>query len=133
MATHRACKLLRVSAYPEKIRQHFADPRNTGALEEPSGRGRAENAGCGDVLQIDVRIEDERVVGIVFQARACSAVIATASLTTEAAKGELVADVRKLDVDGIVEDAGGVPRSKAHAPRVVARALGAALDDAATA
>ena len=126
----RPCKLVCVSVYPEKIRQHYTAPRNVGAMEVPHGRGRAENRGCGDVLQLDVEIDDGTLVGIVFQARACSAVVALASLTTEAAKGKPVEEVRALDIEALALDAGGLPRSKAHAPRVVRRALDDALDDA---
>jgi nitrogen fixation NifU-like protein len=117
-----------VSAYPEKIRRHFSEPHNVGAIEVPSGRGRAENLGCGDVLQIDVDVDAGVVVGIAFQARACSAVIALASIATDAAKGLSVEHVRALDVEAMAKDAGGLPRSKAHAPKVVERALNAALD-----
>ncbi len=119
-------------AYPEKIRQHYTQPRNVGAIKFPSGRGRAENRGCGDVLQVDVEVDASGVVvRILFLARACSAVIAMASIVTEVATGLSVDEVRALDVERMAEDAGGLPRSKAHATRVVKRALTDALQKAA--
>jgi len=120
-----------MSGYSETMRKHFREPRNVGSLEHPDGFGRAENIACGDVLEISFRLEGERVARACFRAQACSAVIATASLATEAVTGMSTAEAAALDVDLLVERAGGVPPSKRHAPRVVERALRAALDDAA--
>lgn len=117
--------------YPEIIADHFKQPRNNGSLEVASGRGRSENAACGDVLQIDLLIHAGVLSTYRFQAKACSAVIACASMLGEAIQGKPVAWAREFDVEHLMDAAGGLPRSKAHAPRVVARALEAALAEAA--
>jgi nitrogen fixation protein NifU and related proteins len=108
---------------------HFRSPRNTGVLGPPARHGRAENRACGDVLDLYVLLDGERVVELRFQARACSSVIAAASLATEALRGKSVAEARLLDVRALVDAAGGVPRQKSHAPDVIARALAEALAD----
>lgn len=120
-----------VSGYPEAIRKHFLEPRNAGEIPDASGVGEARNAACGDVLKLFLAVDREgRVERATFQARACSAVIAVASMTTEALVGSDVAAARALDVDALTREAGGLPTHKAHAPRVVRRALDAALDAA---
>ena len=118
-------------SYSDVIRKHFLDPRNVGELADADGVGEAGNAACGDELRVFIRVNTAGALdGISFQAKACSAVIAVASMTTEALEGATTAQARALDVDALVEQAGGVPRHKAHAPRVVRRALDAALSAA---
>jgi nitrogen fixation NifU-like protein len=120
-------RLARVKALPEKLRAHLADPRNVGTIADASGSGRGENAACGDVLEITVAVEAGKVERILFQARACGAVIATASLVTDLVRGLSVEEARALDVETLVREAGGVPPGRSHAPRVVERALREAL------
>jgi nitrogen fixation NifU-like protein len=119
-----------VSKTPKTIRDHFLNPQNSGVLENPSGSAESRNEACGDVLRIDVEVIENVVTRIVFQARACSAVIGVASLITTAALKSNVADVQSLDIQSLIEAAGGVPPSKKHAGRVVRRALSDALEDA---
>jgi nitrogen fixation NifU-like protein len=123
----RASNLFGDVTAPKTIREHFCTPQNVGTLEEPTGSGEAGNEACGDVLRIDVEVSGGKVARIAFQARACSAVIGTASLVTETVRGRPVEEALTLDVTGLVDRAGGVPPSKRHAPRLVERALRAAL------
>jgi NifU-like protein len=113
----------------DRIREHFLAPRNAGAIEAPSGRGRAENRVCGDRLELTVRVEDGLIRAAGYEAEGCAAVRAAASLTTEAVLGKAPGEAASLDVARLVADAGGLPPTKAHAPRVVQRALREALAD----
>jgi NifU-like protein involved in Fe-S cluster formation len=106
---------------------HFFAPRNAGSLEPPRRVGRAENAACGDVLELHLRVEAERLAAARFQARGCSALIASASLVTQAVQGLTLAEARGLDLAGLVAAAGGLPPRGQHALAVVARALEQAL------
>ncbi len=118
-----------MSAYSEELRKHFLEPRNSGVIEDADGVGEARNSACGDVLYLYLSVgADGLLERTTFQAKACSAVIAVASMTTEVLSGMSVEQARALDIAQLVEQAGGLPRHKAHAPRVVARALELALD-----
>lgn len=99
-------------------------------MEDPDGRGRAENPACGDVLELTLRVAGGRVAEVRFRARACSAVVATASLVTEAALGLPLAEALALDPAQLVARAGGLPPGRTHAPGVVGRALALALEEA---
>jgi len=118
-----------MSALPPVLDEHFRNPRGAGALPGANARGRADNPACGDVLVLELRVERELVLAAGFQARSCSAVIACASLLCERLRepGTSVASARSLDVDALVLAAGGLPRQRAHAARVCARALAEAL------
>jgi len=109
------------------ILDHFRAPENSGSLDSPTGTGESRNEACGDLLQIDAEVVDGVVSRIVFQARACSAVIGVASLITSRAEGRSVAEILALDIATSVEEAGGVPPSKRHAIKMVERALRQAL------
>lgn len=119
-----------MKSFPEKIREHFLAPRNVGELEEATGRAEARNDACGDRLVVTARVAGGRVDGIAFRASACSAVIAVASLATEAARGLAPEAARRLDVGELVRAAGGLPPGKGHAVELVGRALRDALRDA---
>jgi nitrogen fixation NifU-like protein len=99
-------------------------------LAEPCWRGRAENAACGDVLELSFSLAGRRIDRAMFQARGCSAVIASASLATEALVGRSLREALELDFAGLIEAAGGLAPRRAHAARVVQRAVREAVSGA---
>lgn len=116
-----------MSPWEGPIRDHFVSPRNVG--EVPGGaRGRGTSPPCGDELDLWLGIRDGRLGPVRFRARACSAVIAAASLATEALEGRTPAEARRLDLGALLEEAGGLPPGRDHARGVVERALAQALD-----
>jgi nitrogen fixation NifU-like protein len=96
-------------------------------MASASASGRAENRVCGDRLELFLSVEEGRIAAASWEASGCAAVRAAASLTTEAVLGRTPEEALELDVEGEVERAGGLPPTKAHAPRVVQRALREAL------
>jgi len=121
-------KVARVNRYTESMRKHFLHPRNVGELVDAQAVGEAENSACGDRLKWFLRFTSEgRIDAVRFSAQACSAVIATASMVSEALSGLDVASARALDVDELVRSEGGLPPGRAHALEVVKRALASAL------
>ena len=112
-----------------RIRTHFLAPGHQGRPAGAQSSGQAENRVCGDVVQLFLEIDDQRLVRLGFEAQGCSAVRATASLVCEELEGGLIASAEALDVAELVRTAGGLPPTKSHAPRVVQRALAGALAD----
>lgn len=109
------------------LAQHLVAPRGAGIPEGASAAGRASNAACGDelVLHVGVGADGRLVAG--FQARACSATLAVASLVCERL-AQLDRDgARALDLDALVAGAGGLPPARRHALELARRALDAAL------
>lgn len=113
---------------PPVLRDHFDAPRHVGRLDPPALCGQAGNAACGDDLRIWVRFDGGRVADAAFQARACSAVIALASLVTERLHGLEIDAARDLDPGPLADEAGGLPGPRRHACRVVRRALDAVFE-----
>lgn len=113
---------------PPTLQDHFDRPRHVGRLAAPAVCGRGGNAACGDDLRLWIRVEADAVAEVAFQARACSAVIAVASLVVERLAGLELDAARRLDPKALTEAAGGLPGPRQHACRVVRRALEAALE-----
>ncbi len=112
---------------PPTLEDHFRSPRSGERLAVVSGRGRSENPACGDLLEIEVRVDGGRVEDAAFRAHGCSSVIAVASLVLEAIRGAAVDEVARFDTSAAVARAGGLPPTRAHAIAVVERALREAL------
>jgi len=112
------------------IRAHLRAPRNVGQLAEPCWRGHAENAACGDVLELCFSLAGDRIDQARFQARGCSGVIASASLATETLVGCSLREALELDWSVVIDAAGGLAPKRTHAARVVQRAVREAVSGA---
>ncbi len=108
---------------PAELQAHFDAPRNVGRLLVPALSGAAGNAACGDDLRVYAEIRSGCVARAAFQARACSAVIAVASLCIADLAGLPLERVASFDVAARVERAGGLGGPRTHAIAVVSRAL----------
>jgi len=114
------------------MRDHFEQPRNVGPLAGATARGEGRNPACGDLLELELRIDPGRAGTVLearFRAQSCSAVIACASLATERLRGLALEAAASLDLAAAVEEAGGLPPRSSHALAVVTRALHGALAD----
>lgn len=116
-----------VEALPPLLRRHFLDPRCAGPLEGAELRGSASNEACGDRLELGLWLAHGRIAKAAFQARGCSALIAAASVVCERLEGSTCADVRGVDLERWLHEAGGLPPRGAHAAGVVGRAWQAAV------
>jgi nitrogen fixation NifU-like protein len=78
----------------EVILDHYQNPRNHGRLSSPTLANRGNNPLCGDEVEISMRIEpsEERIGEIAFTGRGCSISQASASMMTEAVKGQTLSD-----------------------------------------
>ena len=121
----------RVEGLSEILRAHLREPRGAGAfLASEAGAvatGRAENPPCGDELLLHLRLGPDGRLEARFQAKACSAVLAVASLVCEGLAGRTQEAARDLDLAQLVADAGGLPPTRQHALGVATRALERAL------
>lgn len=105
---------------------HFKRPRGVGRLGDPTGRGEAENAGCGDLLTLEVRVEAERCAAIGFLAQGCSATVASASYVVERFTGRPLAEVASADAERILAEIGEESAASRHGMAMALRALRAA-------
>src|SRR5580700_502579 len=76
--------------YQELILDHSRSPKNFGELNDKTHHAHGNNPLCGDTIDVDVLIEDERILKITFRGDGCAIAKASASLMTESVKGHLV-------------------------------------------
>ena len=115
--------------YSKKVLEHFANPRNVGAVENPDGTGEVGNPVCGDVMKITIKVTDDRIEDIKFQTLGCGAAIATSSMITELAKGKTLEEAGRITRDDVAGELDGLPPVKMHCSNLAADALRAAIED----
>ena len=115
--------------YTEKVMDHFMNPRNMGSIDNPSGTGRVGNAKCGDIMQVELKIEDDIIKDAKFKTFGCGAAIATSSMATELVKGKSIYDALQVTNKAVMEALDGLPPVKVHCSLLAEEAIHAALWD----
>jgi nitrogen fixation NifU-like protein len=87
----------RLSAiYQELILDHYRRPRNKGELEAPDARATRKNPLCGDVIELMLAWDGDRLREVRFTGRGCSISQASASMMTGLVRGKTAAEVDAL-------------------------------------
>ncbi|MBN1814914.1 MAG: Fe-S cluster assembly scaffold protein NifU [Anaerolineae bacterium] len=115
--------------YTEKVIDHYQNPRNMGELDDPDGVGVVGNPTCGDMMQIQIKVQDERIEDVKFKTFGCGAAIATTSVATELIKGKTIAEALRVTNRDVMEVLGGLPPVKVHCSLLAEQAIRAAVDD----
>jgi nitrogen fixation NifU-like protein len=118
-------------AYSDKVNDHFNNPRNMGSLDkkrEDVGTGIVGAPECGDVMKLQIQVEDDRIVDAKFKTFGCGSAIASSSLATEWVKGMSVQEAQNLKNTDIVEEL-GLPPVKIHCSVLAEEAIKAAIED----
>ena len=118
-------------AYSEKVIDHYNNPRNVGSFkkdDEGVGTGIVGAPECGDVMKLQIKVENETIVDAKFKTFGCGSAIASSSLATEWLKGKSVAEAQKIKNTDIVEEL-NLPPVKIHCSVLAEDAIKAALGD----
>ena len=115
--------------YSEKVMDHFSNPRNVGEIENASGSGTVGNAKCGDIMKMDIQVENGVIVDVKFKTFGCGAAIATSSLATEMVKGKTIEEALQLTNKAVAEALDGLPPVKMHCSMLAEQAIHAAIED----
>lgn len=118
-------------AYGEKVIDHYQNPRNVGTLDKSKptvGTGLVGAPECGDVMRLQIEIEDGIIKDAKFKTFGCGSAIAASSLATEWLMGKSVDEAAKLDNMDIVEEL-SLPPVKIHCSVLAQDAVQAAIND----
>lgn len=93
--------------YRENILDHYRNPRNKGQLEDPTHTHEEDNPLCGDVIRIDLHVNDQDVIDEVrFDGHGCAISQASASMLTEMIEGKTLEEAKELSKEDILEALG---------------------------
>ncbi len=115
--------------YNDKVKEAFANPKNVGFIEDADGVGKVGNAACGDIMEISLKIKDDKIVDAKFRTFGCAAAIATSSTATEMVKGMTIDEALQLTNARVVEELEGLPPQKIHCSVLAEEAIKEAIED----
>ena len=118
-------------AYSEKILDHYENPRNVGKMDmtDPTvGTGMVGAPACGDVMKLQIKVEDDVITDAKFKTYGCGSAIASSSLLTEWVKGRTLDEVKNIKNTDIVEEL-NLPPVKIHCSVLAESAIKSAIKD----
>jgi nitrogen fixation NifU-like protein len=118
-------------AYSGKVIDHYTNPRNVGTLDKSDSRvgtGLVGAPECGDVMRLQIQVEDGVITDAKFKTFGCGSAIASSSLATEWIKGRSLEEALKIDNMEIVEEL-ALPPVKIHCSVLAEDAIKSAIED----
>ena len=118
-------------AYSEKVVDHYENPRNVGSFEKDDptiGTGMVGAPACGDVMKLQIKVQDGIITDAKFKTYGCGSAIASSSLVTEWVKGKTLDEAGKITNSRIAEEL-ALPPVKIHCSILAEDAIKAAVDD----
>ena len=118
-------------AYSEKVIDHYQNPKNVGTLDKSKsnvGTGLVGAPECGDVMRLQIEVEDNRIIDAKFKTFGCGSAIAASSLATEWLKGMTLEEAVKMDNMELVEEL-NLPPVKIHCSVLAEDAIKSAIND----
>jgi nitrogen fixation NifU-like protein len=118
-------------AYSEKVIDHYENPRNVGSFDKNDisvGTGMVGAPACGDVMKLQIKIEEGIIVDAKFKTYGCGSAIASSSLVTEWVKGKTLDEAQSIKNSQIAQEL-ALPPVKIHCSILAEDAIKAAVED----
>jgi nitrogen fixation NifU-like protein len=118
-------------AYSDKVLDHYENPRNVGSFEKDDptiGTGMVGAPACGDVMKLQIKVEDGIITDARFKTYGCGSAIASSSLVTEWVKGKTLEQAGSIKNSEIAEEL-ALPPVKIHCSILAEDAIKAAVND----
>ena len=116
-------------AYSDKVLDHYENPRNVGRFnkdDEDIGTGMVGAPACGDVMQLQIKVNDGIIEDARFKTYGCGSAIASSSLLTEWVKGKSLDEAGTIKNTEIAEEL-ALPPVKIHCSVLAEDAIKAAI------
>ena len=117
--------------YSDKVLDHYENPRNVGKMDREDtdvGTGMVGAPACGDVMQLQIRVEDGIIQDAKFKTYGCGSAIASSSLLTEWVKGKSLKDAGQITNTQLANEL-ALPPVKIHCSVLAEDAIKAAIED----
>ena len=118
-------------AYSKEVLDHYNNPRNVGKMDvndKNVGTGMVGAPACGDVMKLQIQVEDDIIQNAVFKCYGCGSAIASSSIITEMLKGMTLDDAEQIKNVEVVEQL-NLPPVKIHCSVLAEDSIKAAIKD----
>jgi nitrogen fixation NifU-like protein len=118
-------------SYSAQVVDHYENPRNVGKFDKTDptvGTGLVGAPACGDVLQLQIKVEHDIITDAKFKTYGCGSAIASSSLVSEWIKGKTLEEAGQIKNTQIAEEL-ALPPVKIHCSILAEDAIKAALAD----
>jgi nitrogen fixation NifU-like protein len=118
-------------AYSDKVLDHYENPRNVGSFDKNDpeiGTGMVGAPACGDVMKLQIKVENDIITDAKFKTYGCGSAIASSSLVTEWLKGRTLDQAQTIKNSEIAEEL-ALPPVKIHCSVLAEDAIKAAVAD----
>lgn len=118
-------------AYSDKVIDHYTNPKNVGTLDKSKpnvGTGLVGAPECGDVMRLQIEVENDIIVNAKFKTFGCGSAIASSSVATEWLKGKTLDEAVSIDNMDLVEEL-NLPPVKIHCSVLAEDAIKSAIND----
>jgi len=118
-------------SYSQKVLDHYENPRNVGSFDKTDadiGTGIVGAPACGDVMKLQIKVEEGIIIDAKFKTYGCGSAIASSSLVTEWVKGRTLDEAGKISNSQIAEEL-ALPPVKIHCSILAEDAIKAAVED----
>ena len=118
-----------MALYNEKVMDHFMNPHNVGEIENADGTGTYGSPVCGDMMQIQIKVDGEKITDARFKTFGCGSAIASSSMATSMIIGKTIEEALELTNKQIIDELGGLPPVKVHCSVLADKAIKNAIYD----
>ena len=118
-------------SYSAAVLDHYENPRNVGKMDDSDpnvGTGMVGAPACGDVMKLQIKVEDGIITDAKFKTYGCGSAIASSSLVTEWVKGKTLDQAAEIKNSEIAEEL-ALPPVKIHCSILAEDAIKAAVED----
>ena len=118
-----------MALYNDTVMENFLHPKNVGELENPDGTGVYGSPVCGDMMQIQIKVDNDIITDAKFKTFGCGSAIASSSMATSMIIGKTVEEALELTNKQIINELGGLPPVKIHCSVLADKAIKNAIYD----
>ncbi len=119
--------------YTKEVREHFLNPKNflknEKEIKDFNAYGKVGNMKCGDVMELWLKIKDDKILDARWRTFGCASAIASTSVMSEMIKGMTIRKALTLTAKDIMDKLKGLPAIKVHCSVLGDEALREAIKD----
>mgnify|MGYP006138563177 CR=1 FL=1 len=117
-------------AYSKEVLDHYDNPRNVGKWDPADniGTGMVGAPACGDVMRLQIKVEEGIIIDAKFKTYGCGSAIASSSLLTEMVKGRSLDSAYTIRNTHLAEEL-SLPPVKIHCSVLAEDAIKTAIDN----